>query len=468
MQRLNPIDVAFLDLESEDVQANIGGVSFFEGPAPSHDELCARIDSKLPLTPRYRQRLKFIPGNLNRPIWIDDTEFEIANHLIHRRLPGGTFEDVCRLYGDMVSTHLDRARPLWQLWAVDGLADGEWAIFWKVHHALVDGVAASDVMNLLLDVEPDPPPAPPDEWVPQSEPGATRILLESVSGALRPANHLGSIGRAIRNPLRTTRTVASAFSTVLPAKRLIGPQSDTALNGQIGPLRDWQGTQADLAEIKTIGKAFGGTVNDVVLAAVTAGIEHFLIERGEDLNSVTTRVMVPVSMRTEDERGECRNLVSAVFVELPFGLEDPVAKLHDLRGQMAHYKETDGARAGEVVTNLADYAPPMLFALGERIVWRVAGAKRLMNTVATNIPGPQFPLYCLGRRMTRIFPYVMLAKDIRVAMAIFSYDGGVYFGVSGDRESVPDLSNVCAGIDAGIAELSRAAKSAKGNLRAIN
>ncbi len=458
MEHLNTLDAVFLGLEDEDVQANIGGVSIFEGPVPSHAELCARIESKLPLVPRYRQRLKFLPGNVGHPLWIDDTEFDIANHMISRSLPGGTLADVRRMYTEMMSSHLERDLPLWQLWSVDGLEHGQWAILWKVHHALVDGVAATDVMNLLLDAEAEPAPVEAEPWVPRDEPGAARVMLESVTGALRPAqNVLDDVEKAVRRPRKAARRAWTTVRTMLPVGRSLATPQDHPLNGPIGPQRRWCGTEVDLAEIKTIGRAFGGTVNDVVLVAVTAGLAELLRQRGESLTDLTTRTMVPVSMRSEDERGQCNNIVSAVFVDLPVGLDDPAEQMADIQRQMEHYKQTDGAKAGEMLTTLADYAPPMLFALGERFVWRIGDTQRLMNTIATNVPGPQFPLYCLGRRMVKIFPYVMLAKNIRLATAIFSYDGGVYFGVTGDYESVPDLDNMCAGIEHGVAKLLAAA-----------
>ncbi len=466
MDHLTALDAFFLEMESDAVQSNIGGLSVFEGPAPTHDEVCDRIAGKMQFARRCRQRVHFLPGRVGHPVWADDTDFDIEHHVLRQRLAGGDFAELEALHSEMVASHIDRRHPLWQVWVVDGLADGNWAILWKVHHAMVDGIAATDVMGLLLDTEPDPPPPPPDDWTPEPAPGVRRTVGASLAGALAPVTNPALLERTLTNPLNAAGSVASSLRAVLPAHRLLRGQPDSPINGKIGPDRNWRATSADLAEVKSIGKAFGGTVNDVVLAAVANGLEHFIRERGEDPASLELRAMVPVSVRTQDERGQYANRVSAVFVDLPLDLDDPVEKLLDLRHQMGHRKDNNGAHAGEVMVELAELTPPMLFALGERTLWRMGSTRRLFNTLITNVPGPQFPLFCLGRRMLTMHPYVMLSKDVRVATAILSYDGGIYFGVTGDRDSVPDVEHVCHGIDAGIATLAGAAGPRKRKARA--
>jgi WS/DGAT/MGAT family acyltransferase len=461
MDQLSALDSAFLEMESDAVQSNIGGISIFEGPAPTYDEVCERIARNVQFAPRCRQRVRALPGNLGHPVWVDDVDWDITNHVTLHDDPVDSLERLQEVFSEMVASHIDREHPLWKVRMIEELPDGEWAILWKVHHAMVDGIAATGVMSLLLDAEPDPEPPPADDWQPQDPPGVTTALRRSVEGVFQPSTTLPMLERAVRNPIGAVGTVASSFRTVLPTGRLLGRQAKSPINGEIGAGRVWCATAADLGEVKKIGKKFGGTVNDVVLASVTEGIANFLRLRGEDPAQTKIRAMVPVSVRGADEQGAVTNRVSAVFVDLPLGLADPVERMLDLCHQMGRRKEADSARAGEVMVELFEFAPPVLFTLGERALWNAAGARRLMNTVITNVPGPQFPLYCMGRRMKAFYPYVMLAKDIRVATAIFSYDGGIFFGVSGDLDTAPDVGNVCDGIDAGIAELARIAGTRK-------
>ncbi|MBJ7348855.1 MAG: wax ester/triacylglycerol synthase family O-acyltransferase, partial [Thermoleophilaceae bacterium] len=442
----------------DDVQANIGGVSIMEGPAPAYEELVAQVESKLPLVPRYRQKLQFLPARFGRPIWVDDADFDITNHVLKPNLKAPVSrQQVDELFGEIMGKHLDRALPLWTINVVDGLPKGQWAVLWTVHHAMVDGVAATDLLSLLLDFQRDPAAAEMEEWTPRPAPAQPRAMAQALGAPAGPTKPLRDLRRVLAKPRKAASVGVTALRGLRPLGRSVVKGNNSPLNGPIGPRRRWATAEIDLATIKQVRKATGCTVNDVVLAAVTNGLRELLLSRGESLDAYDTRTMVPVSVRTEDQSGDFANHVSAVFVDLPVAVDDPDERLRLLCEQMTALKENDGATAGEVLAEVADYIQPALFALGERVFWRVAAPERLMNTVTTNVPGPQFPLYCMGREMLSLYPYVMLAKNIRVATAIFSYNDRVFFGVTGDYDTVTDLDVICEGINASVAALLEAA-----------
>ena len=454
MHRLSPLDNSFLEIESESIQANIGGVSVFEGPPPAHKTLLRLVDAKLDLAPRYRQRVQRMPLGLGMPVWRDDEHFNLGYHVRRTALPlpGGAAE-LETLVGRVMSQHLDRDKPLWETWVVEGLEAGRWAIVSKVHHAMVDGVSAYELTSALLDVTPKPSTTRRRRaWQPETS-GPLGLAAESARGFLAPLDQLEVVARKAREAPR--ELVLQALLTaraVLP----IGPaltrqRHHLSLNGPIGPHRRWTRAAVSLADVKQVRRSLGGTVNDVVLALVTRGMRDLLRARGEVLDERTLRAMVPVSVRTAVQRGSLANRVSTVFAELPVGMDDPVARFADIRAQMAHVKETHGAVAGETLVGIAGFGPPVLLALGARLALRTP--QRMINTVATNIPGPQVPLYLAGRRLLEAWPYVMLASTVRIATAIFSYDGFVYFGATGDYDSSPDVGVITSGITAGMAEL---------------
>lgn len=458
MDQLQARDALFLGIESPDVQANIGGAVILEGPAPSRAELAAHIEAKLEFVPRYRQRVRSLPMRIGSPVWADDADFDINHHLLTARLrPPGTEDQLAAYVADDAHKHLCRERPLWEIHLIEGLEDGRWALLFKVHHAMVDGIAATDILSLLLDFDPNARAGDVSDWNP--EPATRRkMFAETISGPQGPTLPLRDIRRVMQSPRAAAGRIRSAARSAMPlGRKLISSPDHMPLNGEIGPYRRWATAEADLSEMKTIGRRLGGTVNDVVLAAVTSGFRSLLLSRGEPLEEIELRTMVPVSIRRQDQMGKFANYVSAVFVDLPVSTRSPTERLRMVREQMEHQKAIAGDAAGEMLFALADYVPPPLFALGEKIGWRVAGTERLMNTIATNVPGPQAPLFCLGRRAAKVFPYVMLAKNIRLTTAIFSYDGGVYFGVTGDYDTIPDIKVMTDGIEAGVAELLAAA-----------
>jgi diacylglycerol O-acyltransferase len=355
------------------------------------------------------------------------------------------------LDGRVMSQNLDRAKPLWEIWVVEGLDEGRWALVSKVHHCMVDGVAGTDLMTVLLDLEREPERPDAEPWTPEPEPGRARLLGEAVvERATNPVAAAEGLASALRAPREFVGLLEDASRGLIGMAGLARQPPPSSLNGPLGPHRRWSWARGRLSDVQQVRKALGGTVNDVVLAAITHGFRELLEQRGESVDRVL-RTLVPVSVRRPGERGSYNNRVSAMFAELPIGIEDPVERLESIRAQMADLKDSRQAVAGEVLTSLSGFAPPMLLALGARLASRLP--QRSLNTGTTNVPGPQFPLYLGGRRMLESFPYIPLFASVRLAVAIFSYDGALNFGVSGDYDTAADIEVLCKGIQRGLDQL---------------
>lgn len=459
MERTSVLDASFLYLENDTTPLHIGGVSIFEGPPPTHDELVSRLEAKLHLVPRYRQKVRMMPLQLGLPAWVDDPHFNIDYHVRRSAIasPGG-LPELYAMVGRVMAQHLDRARPLWEMWAVEGLDDGRWALASKVHHCMVDGASGADLMSVIFDADPDAPRGSAQPWKPQPEPSTAAVLAAGTRGALGPAGQARRAVGALGSPRTLVERGIDTVRALVNVAPKLQPTPSSSLNGAYGPHRRWTMARASLADVKVIRKALGGTINDVVLAAIAAGFRDLLDSRGELAKVPAVRTMVPVSVRAESERGALANRVSAIFVDLPVGLADPVERLNNLRGQMDGLKESKGAVAGERLADLAGFAPPMLLAAGQRLA--ASMSQRSVNTVTTNVPGPQHPLYFAGRLLIESAPFVPLGATIRVGVAIFSYDGKLVFGITGDYDAAPDIDVLRTGIEAGFAELLAAAATA--------
>ncbi|HZU79918.1 MAG TPA: wax ester/triacylglycerol synthase family O-acyltransferase [Acidimicrobiales bacterium] len=456
--RLSPLDASFLHVEDDVSHMHIASVGIFEGPPPPFAEVVSRVAGKLPLVPRYRQVVRFVPFDLGRPVWVDDPHFSIDYHLRHTALPTPGSDDQLRaLVGRVMAQQLDRSKPLWEIWMAEGLPGGRWAMLSKTHHALVDGVSGTELLAALMDISPEPSPLVPDEWVPHAAPGRLQLAAEAVTGLLRsPYEQVRAVRAATRVPRQALHQAGEVARGLTSLAGLVRPTPLSSLNGPLGPHRRYAWAMTNVDEIKRVRKGLGGTFNDVVLAAITRGFRDLLLARGESVERVV-RTLVPVSVRPRDARGVAvgdgtqENRVSAMFAELPVGIDDPVERLSSITAQMEGLKESKEAVAGEALTSLSGFAPPMLLAMGMRLATRVA--QRNVNTVTTNVPGPQFPLYFCGRRMVRAYPYVPLAGQVRIGVAIFSYDGEVTFGITADRDTTPDLHVLTGGIERGMEEL---------------
>jgi diacylglycerol O-acyltransferase len=456
--RLTGLDTSFLHLERDSAHMHVAGCSVFTGDAPAYEELTEAIESRLHLVPRYRQRLAFVPFNQGRPVWVDDPHFNVRYHVRHTALPrpGGDAQ-LKRLAGRVFSQALDRSRPLWELWLVEGLAGGRFALLSKTHHALVDGVSGVDIATVLFDTSPDPlPVAPPDhEWVPRPLPSSAQLLADAV---LERATVPGEVARGVRAAFRGPRTVAArvgqAFGSV-GALAWTGLQAAPAspFNVRIGPHRRFTWVEADLAQFKAIKDSLGGTVNDVVLAAVAGALGRYMRLHDQTTDVEGLRAMVPVSVRADIERGALGNRVAAMWVTLPVGTTDPVTRLHTISEAMNAVKRSGQAVGAEILTHLSGFAPPTIMAQAARLQAR----QRLFNLVVTNVPGPQFPLYLLGRELEAVYPMVPLAENTALGIAILSYNGQLNFGLVADYDALADVEVLADELRSAIEELAAAA-----------
>jgi len=355
-----------------------------------------------------------------------------------------------------MSQQLDRSKPLWEMWLAEGLGGGRWALVSKVHHCMVDGVSATDLLSVLLDSERDPARPPAPDWRAEPEPSAAELIAQPLARRLvSPVSAVGAVASMLRGPRQVAELAVQTVQGTLAMSGLLRPGPESSLNGTIGPHWRWDWAHAQLSEIKTVRQALGGTINDVVLTMISRGFRDLLSSRGEDPSRLVVRSLVPVSVRRPGERGSYNNRVSAMFARLPIHIEDPVERLESVRTQMDGLKRSHEAVAGEVLTSLGGFAPALLLALGTRLAVRIP--QRSLNTVTTNVPGPQQPLYLVGKRMLEAVPFVPLAGQVRVGVAIFSYDGALKFGITGDDDTAPDIGVLGQAIEAGLSELLDAA-----------
>jgi len=459
MERMGSLDAVFIAVEDAVNHMHIGSVGIFEGPAPTYSAVRALVASKLQFVPRYRQRVREAPVSIGRPLWIDDARFDLDYHLRHTAIPTNDPRGLEELVARVMARPLDRHRPLWEMWVVEGLTDDRWAIVSKVHHCMVDGIAGSDLLGVVMDARADTPLLPPEPWTPAPEPSRFDLARYTADMALEAAStFVREVVGAFVHPSRTwdrvTEIAAGVGHMVYPARR-----GGSSLSGPIGPHRRWTRTRVSLDDIRTVRGAFGGTVNDVVLAAVTRGFRELLLARGEPVDRRTITTLIPVSMRTADARGRLDNRVSAVYARLPIGIDDPVEALAAIHAHMNDLKGSHEIDASAAILGIEDFMPPVVAAALARAV---VHAQEVVQTVATNVPGPQTPLYVCGRRMLEAYPYVPIAGHIRIGVAIWSYCGDLYFGVTGDWESTRDLDRLAIGIDVGFEDLLKEAASATG------
>jgi diacylglycerol O-acyltransferase / wax synthase len=461
--RLTGLDSSFLHLERDSAHMHVAGCMIFDGEAPTYEELVEQVSSRLHLVPRYRQRLAFVPFNQGRPVWVDDPHFNIAFHIRHTALPGPGGEDqLKRLAGRVFSQALDRSRPLWEIWLVEGLADDRFGMLSKTHHALVDGVSGVDIFTVLFDTSADPMPVaqPEHEWAARPLPSGAQLLADAM---LERATVPAEIARGVRATLRGPRHVAGRVGRALGgvgamARAGLQAAPPTQLNVRIGPHRRFTWVRGDLQEFKAIKNALGGTVNDVVLAVVAGALGRYLRMHGEATDELVLRAMVPISIRADVERGALGNRVAAMWAPLPIGVTEPVQRLLTISRAMDGIKESGQAVGAQVLTELSGFAPPTIMAQAARLQAR----QRLFNLVVTNVPGPQFPLYMLGRELDAMFPMVPLAENQALGIAIMSYNGQLNFGLNADYDAMPDLEALADELRASIEELAAAAGAAPG------
>jgi diacylglycerol O-acyltransferase / wax synthase len=460
MDRLSSIDASFLTNETSSAHMHVGAILIFEGPPPGYEDFLAHVDSRMHLVPRFRQKLAFPPVETGRPFWIDDPNFNLAYHVRHSALPApGSEEQLRNIAGRLFSQALDRSKPLWELWLVQGLERNRFALVTKTHHALVDGISGVDIATVLFDVKPVPEPIEPDrDWVPRPSPSSAELAAHGlVAAAETPFKLARRALHAASDPMRTTRKVAEAGEALAEvAWNLTNPAPELPLNMEIGSHRRFAWSRAELADFKRIKDVLGGTVNDVVLAVVSGALRSWLRSRGIKTEGLELRALVPVSIRTEDEHSQLGNRIAAMRAALPVYIEDPVKRLDSVRHAMDGLKESKQALGAEVISRFNDFAPPTLLAQASRLNF----STRLFNLIVTNVPGPQIPLYVLGRELQDVFPVAFLPENHALAIAIMSYNGGIDFGLLGDYDAMEDIEMIATGLSESLADLLSAAEGA--------
>jgi WS/DGAT/MGAT family acyltransferase len=461
MDRLTSIDASFLTQETSASHMHVGAILVFEGPPPSYEDLLEHVDSRLHLVPRFRQKLAPSPFGTGRPFWVDDPTFNLAYHVRHSALPApGSEEQLKNMAARVFSQQLDRTKPLWELWLVQGMDRKRFALVTKTHHAVVDGVSGVDIATVLFDVKPVPEAsAPESEWVAAPEPSGADLLARNVEDLLTtPLRLARRVESAVEHPGPALHQASEAFEAVGEvAWALANPAPEVPLNVPIGSHRRYEWVRADLEDLKRIKNRLGGTVNDVVLAVVAGALRRWLLKRGVRTEGLELRGLVPVSIRAEDEHGQLGNRIAAVRGPLPVYVEDPVRRLEVVRAGMDGIKSSKQALGAEVISRFNDFAPPTLLAQASRLNF----STRLFNLIVTNVPGPQMPLYVLGRELEDVFPVAFLPKNHALAIAVMSYNGGIDFGLLADYDSMEDVGAIVAGIEASIAELLEAARASE-------
>jgi len=460
MDRLNPLDARFVDAEDEDPSSSmaIASIAVFEGPPPSHEEFLEALAGRLPLVPRYRQRLRTVPLRIGPPVWVEDPNFDLRYHVRRTALPApGGDEELRKLMARVMGQRLDRDYPLWEYWVVDGLDGGRWALISKLHHCMVDGVSGTDLYRLIFDFTPEPAPPAPDHRIAPAEPSALQLAARAtLSEVMLPIRGARAVVGAVTHP---NRFVLQTIDIVRGATKLAAsvlPATGSSLTGPIGKQRRYTWVRASLEDVKTIKRELGGTVNDVFLAAITSGYRVFLLARGERPEPHMVPSLVPVSLRAPGEENIYENRVSAILAYLPVHLADPVERLAAIQAELSTLKASKEASVAEMLVSLAGHTPFPLASLGVRLALRLP--QREIVTVTTNVPGPRQPLYGLGRQLVDIIPYVPIATTLRTGIAIFTYCDNVTFGVTGDYGTTPDLDVLAHGIDEGLSELLKAAE----------
>ena len=456
--RLSAQDASFLHLEDSSSHMHVASVMLFEGPPPPYDELLEAIERRLPLVPRYRQRLAFVPLGQGRPKWVDDPHLNLRYHVRSTALPSpGSEQQLRELAGRVFAQQLDRDKPLWEIWMAEGLEGDRFALLAKTHHALVDGISGMDIVSVLFDTTPEPaaPTAPGDTWLPRPLPGRTQLLAEAlIERATMPGELVRSARAVLRGPrmiMERARDVAVGVGAMAWAG--LNPAPPTPYNRPIGPHRRFTWVRADLADMKAIKAELGGTVNDVVLSVVAGALGGHLRRRGHDTDGLELKAMIPVSVRDELESGGLGNRVAAMMAPLPVWCREPAARLGIVREELKELKSSGQAVGAQVLTDLTGFAPATIMDQAARLMAR----QRFFNLVVTNVPGPQFPLYLMGRRMLETFPMVPLARNQGLGIALLSYDGHINFGLVGDFDVMWDLDDFASDLRDSLEELAAAA-----------
>jgi diacylglycerol O-acyltransferase len=450
-ERLSSLDASFLYLERPTMHMHVAGVSVLEpredGPL-TYDDVQRVVEKQMHLAPRLRQRVQSVPGNLSRPLWVDDARFDLDFHLRRSALPhpGGRLQ-LERAVGRVLSRPLDRAKPLWELYVFEGLDAGRTAVLLKLHHALADGISGMLVASALFDLEPDAPLGSTEQpWVPDAVPGAPELVRDAVTELVR--HPTTAVAHAVRAP---SRVLSDAADLIEGVRLLVGLGSPPhgPFDGKIGPARRFAVADVPFEQVRDVKSRLGGTVNDVVLAGVAGGLNALLEARGEGTKGRTLRAMVPVSVRSRAERGDVGNRIAPTFVDIPVGTMAPRTRLRAVRAATKLLKESSLAVGADTIIGLGAYAPPALLATAARLVSR----GRWFNLVVSNVPAPQVPLYLAGARLVASYPAMPLGENCGLSIACTSLGGTMAFGLTADWDAVPDIEVLARGIESSIDRL---------------
>jgi diacylglycerol O-acyltransferase / wax synthase len=472
-ERMSSLDVSFLYVEGRTTPMHVGGLAVFEPPRAGdgahpfdYEQLVTLLEERIALVPRYRQRIRFVPGHLANPVWVDDPTFDITYHVRRSALPKpGSEQQLLEFCARIQSRPLDRDRPLWEIYLVEGLTGGRIAVITKSHHAMVDGISAVDISQVILDDAADERHRVPDLWMPEPEPSSSRLVMDAVQDLVRrPASLVDTVRLGVNDARATAGTVFGMFGGLFSAAKVaVRPAPTSPLNAVIGEQRRFAVARSSLADYRLLRARHGTTVNDVVLATVAGALRGWLLFRGESVPaSKTVRAMVPLSIRGNEHQPTAAandqptaavtgNRVSAFFVDLPVGEANPLMRLAQVSYAMKAHKESGQSVGADAIVALSGFAPPTLHALGARAANGLT--RRLFNVVVTNVPGPQHALYAAGARMLEMFPVVPLAEGQAVSIGVTSYDGGVYFGLNADRDAMPDVDVLASLIEESLGEL---------------
>ncbi|MFZ0014946.1 MAG: wax ester/triacylglycerol synthase family O-acyltransferase [Acidimicrobiia bacterium] len=458
---LSYLDASFLALETKNSHMHVTAVALFEATPLKTDgggidiaRIKSHILSKLQYIPRYRQRLEWVPYD-RRPVWVDDDHFDFDFHVRHTSLPRPGSDDQLRdLAGRIVSTKLDRAKPLWELWVVEGLSDDRWAIIAKIHHCMIDGLSGVDLTTILLNVVPDSKIEDTPTWEPRAAPTPTQLAVaEAARFTRRMIDSLTNVGEMVKDGKIVTDRALDKSAAALSSLRSgwLSTSAKTPLNPELGPSRRFNWTEMSLADVKSVKDALGGSVNDVVLAVTTGAVRRFLIEnRDYDPDGAEFRAMNPVSTRDSSYQGQMGNQVAMWLVDLPIGDPDPASRYAAIKASTANLKETNQALGAATIVELSAGTPTTLLSLASRI----AGPRiRPFNMTVTNIPGPQFPMYLLESQMLANYPMVPLWAQHGIGVALFSYNGRLLWGVQADYDTLPDSGDFVAALHSSFSEL---------------
>lgn len=455
--RMSALDASFLGLEDGNCHMHVGAVMLFDASslrAPNGSVDIERIrhavHARLHLVPRFRQRVMFVPYE-RMPVWADDERFRLAYHVRHTALPHpGDERALKRLVGRVMSQPLDRNRPLWEMWVVEGLEGDRVALVSKTHHCMVDGISGADLMSVILSPFPDPEPGAAQPWKPRDRPTNAQLVLDALSRRIaQPVEAARVMYETFLNEGKITELVDSVEAVIQTLAPALNPTSRTPINIEIGPHRRFDWTEMQVADLKAVKNVLGGTLNDVVLATVAGALRRFFAQRGVDPDDLDVRALVPVSVRREDQRGTLGNRVSQMIVPLPVQIAEPMERLAAVRQATHDVKDSKQALGAQVLTNIGEWAVPNLLVQAVRL----ANRTRPYNLIVTNVPGPQIPLYLLGAEMKTAYPVVPLFENLGIVVGLFSYNGGLFWGINAEWEQIPDLHDFVLALEGAFKEL---------------